>query len=184
MTVIPGQDWLGTPGIGDVNSTAKGSGARYNVGKPQVDLLPIGEVAYMLEETLDDECSTGTFNAVPALKALGKFQQTGFVVHVYEAMNAMGPARETLVECAQVFEYGKKKYAAWNWAKGMQWSVALACAVRHLLAMHNGEMIDPVEQNGSGLAHRGHVMCNLFMLSTFTKTYPEGNDLPIGVFDA
>ena len=183
MAEIPNQDWSGTPGIGDVNSTAKGSGARYNIGKPAVELLPISDVAKLLEEA-KGFCMQSGFDAVPALKCLGDFQNTGNVDHVYRAMIALGPQRDTLVECAQVFEYGKKKYAAWNWAKGMQWSVALACAVRHLLAMHDGELIDPIEKSGSGLPHRGHVMCNLFMLSTYTKNYKECNDLPIGLLDA
>ena len=108
-------------GIGDVNSTAKGSGARYNNGKPDLSLVPLW--------AFDD--------------------------------------------CARVFEYGKKKYAAWNWAKGMPWSVPLACALRHLGAIQRGEVDDPE----SNLPHLGHVMCNIVMLAHYAKYYPEGNDL-------
>lgn len=111
-----------TKGIGDVNSDAKGSGARYNGGKPDLSLIPL--------VTLEDE--------------------------------------------ARVWEYGKKKYAAWNWAKGMPWSVPLACALRHLSAWQRGEDTDPE----SGLPHLAHVACNIRMLTLYAKTYPEGDDRP------
>jgi len=118
-TPIPKQE-----GIGDVNSEAKGSGARFNSGKPDFSLIPL--------VTLEDE--------------------------------------------ARVWEYGKKKYAAWNWAKGMPWSVPFACAVRHLSAWQRGEDLDPE----SGLPHIAHVACNIRMLTLYSKTYPEGDDRPKG----
>lgn len=109
-------------GIGDVNSNAKGSGARFNAGKPDYSLIPM--------HTLEDE--------------------------------------------ARVWMYGAQKYAAWNWAKGMPWSVPFACAMRHLAAWQRGEDTDPE----SGLPHLAHVMCNLRMLTLYSKTYPEGDDRP------
>ena len=109
-------------GIGDVNSTAKGSGARYNTGKPDFSLIPLC--------TLEDE--------------------------------------------ARVWAYGEKKYAAWNWAKGMDWSVPFACVMRHLSKWQAGEEND----EESGLPHLAHAMCNLRMLTLYAKTYPEGDDRP------
>jgi len=111
-------------GIGDVNSEAKGSGARFNSGKPDFNLIPL--------VTLEDE--------------------------------------------ARVWEYGKKKYSAWNWVKGMPWSVPFACAMRHLSAWQRGEDLDPE----SGLPHIAHVACNLRMLALYSRTYPEGDDRPKG----
>lgn len=113
--------------IGDVNSDARGSGARYNDGKIALDLIP-------------------------------------------------GIALE---DCARVFDYGRKKYAAWNWAKGMQWMVPFGCLLRHMYAWARGEDNDPE----SGLPHLGHAMCNLVMLTTFARTYREGDDRPKGLFD-
>lgn len=113
--------------IGDVNSTARGSGARYNDGKVELDLIP-------------------------------------------------GLALE---DCARVFAYGRRKYAAWNWAKGMQWMVVFGCLLRHLYAWARGEDNDPE----SGLPHLGHAMCNLVMLSTFAHTYPDGDNRPKGLFE-
>jgi hypothetical protein len=109
-------------GIGDVNSDARGSGARYNAGKADLSLIPLC--------TLEDE--------------------------------------------AKVWMYGKQKYAAWNWAKGMDWSVPLACALRHIAAWQRGEELDAE----SGLPHLAHAMCNLRMLTLYAKTYPEGDDRP------
>jgi hypothetical protein len=108
--------------IGDVNSNARGSGARYNDGKPDFSLIPLC--------TLEDE--------------------------------------------AQVWMYGREKYAAWNWAKGMDWSVPLASILRHLAAFQRGQDTDPE----SGLPHLAHAMCNLRMLTLYSRTFPEGDDRP------
>ena len=109
-------------GIGDVQSAEKGSGARFNGGKPDYSLIPLA--------TMEDE--------------------------------------------ARVWMYGKQKYAAWNWAKGMPWSVPLACLMRHMAAWQRGEEVD----QESGLPHLAHAMCNLRMLTLYSKTYPEGDDRP------
>lgn len=108
--------------IGDVNSNEKGSGARYNSGKPDFSLLPMN--------TLEDE--------------------------------------------VRVWMYGAQKYASWNWAKGMPWSVPFACLMRHMSAWQRGEENDPE----SGLPHLAHAMCNLRMLALYAKTYQEGDDRP------
>lgn len=79
-----------------------------------------------------------------------------------------------LKPAADVFAYGANKYAAWNWAKGMPWSVPYACMMRHLEAWYRGEELDPE----SGLPHLGHVMCNLVMLTHYAEFYREGDDRP------
>lgn len=109
--------------IGDVNSDEKGSGARYNHGKPDYSLIPFA--------TLADE--------------------------------------------ARVWAYGKAKYSAWNWAKGMDWSVPFACMMRHMSAWQAGEEKD----QESGLPHLAHAMCNLRMLTLFAQNYPEGDTRPV-----
>jgi Domain of unknown function (DUF5664) len=110
--------------VGDVNSTEIGSGARYNDGKTQWDLMPLT----LLEEVV------------------------------------------------KVWEYGARKYAAWNWAKGMPWHVPYACAMRHLLAYWwKGERNDPE----SGYHHLAHAICNIMMLLHFEVHYPQGDDRPM-----
>lgn len=91
--------------------------------------------------------------------------------------NAGKPAFElvpllALEDCARVFGYGQQKYAPWNWAKGMPWSAPLGCLLRHLSAWQRGEDNDPE----SGLPHLGHAMANLVMLTTYARTYPQGDD--------
>lgn len=80
----------------------------------------------------------------------------------------------TLEDEARVWMYGEAKYKRFNWMKGMPWSVPLACAMRHLAAWQSGEDLDPE----SGQPHLAHVMCNIRMLTLYTKTYPEGDDRP------
>lgn len=109
-------------GIGDLSSSAKGTGARFNADKPDFSLLPL----------------------------------------------------VTLVDEVRVWMWGREKYAAWNWAKGMPWSAAFASCMRHLTAWQAGEDTDPE----SGLPHLAHAMCNLRMLTLYAETYREGDDRP------
>lgn len=160
--------------IGDITSDTKGSGARFNSGKPPLELIPLTCIAQQMRAL---HYTADTFAVLPAAEALhhlGRWQarQTGLV----EVLNALGAAGWE--ECARVFDYGRRKYKEWNWAKGMPWSVPLACAARHLLAMMRGEENDPE----SGLPHRGHVFCNIVMLMTFATTFVEGDDrAPVGL---
>lgn len=80
----------------------------------------------------------------------------------------------TLEGEARVWQYGARKYAQWNWAKGMPWSVPFACVMRHLAAFQRGEELDPE----SGEHHLDHVMCNVRMLRYYLTEYPEGDDRP------
>jgi hypothetical protein len=157
-------------GIGDVNSTAKGSGARYNTGKVPLDLIPLTLVARSFgygDDTVD------TTPAIRALHWLGRWQEDGDVEHLYRALRELG-LEGGWAECARVFDYGKRKYAEWNWAKGMQWTVPMACAARHLMSMIRG--VEKDEESGE--THRGHVFCNIVMLLTYHVVYPEGDDRP------
>lgn len=154
--------------IGDITSDTKGSGARFNSGKPPFELIPLECVAQHMRSV---QYTDDTFAVIPATEALhhlGRWQaRAGSLVEVLNALGFGG-----WEECAMVFDYGRRKYKAWNWAKGMAWSVPLACAARHLMAMLRGEENDPE----SGLPHRGHVFCNIVMLMVFATTFVEGDD--------
>jgi hypothetical protein len=112
-------------GVGDVDSTEKGSAARYNGGKPDYSLIPMW--------TLADE--------------------------------------------ARAWAYGETKYNAWNWTKGMLWSIPFACAHRHLAAWQAGEDID----KDSGQTHLALAMCNLRMLTFYATQYPQGDNRLKGI---
>lgn len=173
---------LTRPGIGDVTSIARGSGARFNTGKPAMELIPLNVIAaveayaefYGLRGTSNDVSrSAATF----ALSLLGDFQMRVADFHgdaLLHAAVVLDGDRQAWADCARVFEYGRQKYPAWNWSKGMPWSVPIGCAARHLLAMiTQGPLALDAE---SRLPHRGHVMCNLVMLLWFETHYPEGDD--------
>ena len=150
--------------VGDLSSDAAGTGARFNAGKPDYSLVPIKAMGETLVRRLPSS------PAARAVFLLGCYQTTRGVELLYAALDELG--LEGWEECARVFTYGKAKYAAWNWAKGMAWSVPLACTVRHLLDMLDGIALDPE----SGLPHRGHVFCNIAMLITYSVTYRDGDD--------
>lgn len=164
-------------GIGDINSQARGSGARYNTGKTPMQLLPLTLVAASYDLAIKRDEGDDIDCAIIALDYLGAWQERlisqGGVSYLFHSMNALG---DGWVECADGFQYGLKKYDEWNWCKGMTWSVPMACAARHLRAIIKGQVID----EESGLPHRGLVFCNLVMLATYElqQTYLEGDDRP------
>jgi hypothetical protein len=71
-------------------------------------------------------------------------------------------------------EIGAKKYAPWNWAKGMAWSIPIACILRHTAKYMRGEILD----KESGQSHMAHVIANALMLLHYENTFTEGDDRP------
>jgi len=164
--------------IGDVNSNARGSGARYNDGKPKLEYVPArvlerfyawkfeGWQHFMSDDVCRERCA-----ALNALTGLARFEE-GDVEGLYDALDALG--QQGLEQACAQFHFGAQKYAAWNWAKGMVWSVPGACIKRHALAIFHGESID----RESLVPHLGAIACNLVMLLHFVDHYPEGDDRP------
>lgn len=71
------------------------------------------------------------------------------------------PFQEVTDAYARVAEFGAKKYAAWNWSKGIA-RVQLCCSLlRHTFAYIRGEDRDPE----SGLMHTDHILWNAAALS-------------------
>lgn len=77
-----------------------------------------------------------------------------------------------LVPMVKVLEFGAKKYAPFNWQKGLSVSEILESMQRHLYAFQEGENIDPE----SGLEHIGHIQCNALFLAWMLQNKPELDD--------
>lgn len=67
----------------------------------------------------------------------------------------------SMMELAQVLDFGMKKYAKDNWKKLDNFEDRYyAAAMRHLLLWKSGEKTDPE----TGLSHLAHAFCNLHFL--------------------
>lgn len=80
--------------------------------------------------------------------------------------------RKALDGLAKVLTFGANKYSANNWRGGFNYSRLTAAAMRHLLAVMDGEDIDPE----SGLPHIDHLGCCWMFLSNMMKTRPDLDD--------
>lgn len=80
-----------------------------------------------------------------------------------------------LAGCARVFMGGQLKYASWNWAKGMEWSVCFDCLMRHLFKWWF--MREECDKE-SGEHHLDHAIANLLFLRHYHETYSRGDDRP------
>ena len=166
-------------GVGDVDSDAAGSGARYNGDKPDYSMMILED--YPLPPQTD-------INLREAWDCLARFQGTGdpddlnaAVESAYRHGRSRTPEDQFVLEPAvRVWEFGQRKYKRWNWVAGMAWSIPVACAARHLLAVfEKDEYLD----KESGQPHWAHFVCNIQMLQLFSRTYKEGNDLPYLIYN-
>lgn len=153
--------------VGDVNSESRGSGARYNDGKVDLTLLPT-EAWWQLAQARGLSSEEKTELAFLEEFWLG---DDGALQYLIENLS-----EDDLIAAAEVFAYGAQKYAAWNWAKGMEWSVPVGCYLRHMLHYDDGPQDYDRE---SGLLHRGHAVCNLLMLQHFLLVARDLDDRPV-----
>lgn len=77
-----------------------------------------------------------------------------------------------ITKIAEVMTFGKKKYTAHNWRKGIVYSRLLAALLRHVFSYLAGESID----NESGKSHLAHAGCCVMMLLEFETTRPDLDD--------
>lgn len=78
---------------------------------------------------------------------------------------------QPLIEISRVLGFGREKYKAWNWAKGMEWSRIVGSLHRHVLAWQEGEDVD----EESGLNHLAHAGCCILFLLAY-QIYGIGED--------
>lgn len=70
---------------------------------------------------------------------------------------------KAMEEEGKVWTFGAKKYAYWNWTKGIQYVRILSAILRHTMALMSGQDLDPE----SGLHHAAHIRCCAGMLIEF-----------------
>ena len=150
--------------VGDLNSDAKGSGARKNAGKAQLDLVPV----CFWRQVWADDLPAHLDNALMSLQDW----QEGDSVALFRYFANLKD--RDLYDATRVLEFGAAKYKAWNWAKGMPWSVPTGCILRHARAIVGGQYYD----DESHQPHMAHIVCNMMMLAYYLDAYPEGDDRP------
>jgi hypothetical protein len=77
-----------------------------------------------------------------------------------------------LFAVGRVLTFGKRKYAAHNWRKGIKLTRLLSACLRHLLAFIGGEDLDPE----TGECHLDHASCCLMFARELWQTNPDLDD--------
>lgn len=80
--------------------------------------------------------------------------------------------QSALIPMVRVLEYGKKKYSAFNWTKGLSITEVCESLKRHLDAFMEGEDMD----GESKLSHIGHIQCNALFLSWMMEHRSDMDD--------
>lgn len=91
--------------------------------------------------------------------------------HGKAAMDLIAP--ELLFAVADILEFGRVKYAARNWEKGMRWGRPFAACMRHMWAWWGGRL--PTTENflfgnldaETGRSHLWHAACCLMFLIAY-----------------
>jgi hypothetical protein len=176
--------------VGDPNSAARGSGARKSSGKPEWYMIPWWVVTPLLTRLVRQSPIRGPNEAAVVvqdiLEDMARWQRgendrleeaalAALVLLSYE--EALGtPTLRGLIPVVRVLEFGAKKYAPGNWARGMPWSVCFTSAMSHLTKLIAG--MDKDEE--SGLSHIAHFACNVLFLLAYRDVFPEGDDRFLG----
>ena len=153
-----------TMNVGDIHSLEAGSAARANKNKLPLDLVP---VSFWLNQWKDED--TMNLEMFDMLEAVDAWQK-GNDEYLLEWLSET----QDMAQALPVLEFGAKKYAMWNWAKGMPYSVSLGSLLRHSQAIINGAVVD----KESGEDHWSHILCNIMFLCYHTKYFPALDDRP------
>ena len=85
---------------------------------------------------------------------------------------------EATEQIVEILDFGQKKYAAWNWAKGISYSRVFSATMRHLWAWYRGEENDP-ETSKSHLAHAAACIVFLLYFTKYRESYKDFDDRKI-----
>lgn len=102
---------------------------------------------------------------------------TNIGLHLDEGKSQVdGIDPQFMLAVGEILEYGARKYAKYNWTKGIDYSRIYGSLVRHMLRWYAGEDIDPE----SGKPHLWHAACNLAFLISYTarEGYEDFDDRP------
>lgn len=170
--------------IGSLESQEKGSAARKNAGKPVWSYMPLRQISGLMLRLKEDKAPIDLYQLTDLL---GKFQSRGTLLTAFDVLEygtryfmqvTNSNFDQAMQHVIKVWEIGERKYAKFNWMKGMPWSEPINSAQRHVMHMFNGEYID----QDSGEHHAAHFICNAMMMVHYVAHYPEGNDLPVQWF--
>lgn len=95
--------------VGDLNSNERGTGARFNDGKPELDLIPLRILAEHAAGKL--QMSSLQLRCVHAMYHIADYQEGADTDSLMLAIEALDDDDFALEECAQVFSYGRDKYS-------------------------------------------------------------------------
>lgn len=137
-------------------------------GKGRLDLLPLYEVADLIED-IDGENSI-----TDILRYIETFQRGGSLPLIHYAIVefvkiAYGDLETALIEVGHRYEEGGIAYGDRNWEKGVPLHVYVSSAIRHLLKW---------KRRDNDEDHAGAFMWNMLNLIYTFKNIPEVNDLP------
>lgn len=79
---------------------------------------------------------------------------------------------DALAPMVRVLQFGSKKYAPYNWQKGLSVVECVESLLRHTFAFLDGEDLDP-ESNEE---HIGHIQANILFISWLLENKPEFDD--------
>lgn len=172
--------------VGDLNSAARGTGARKSSGKPDWSQIPWWVIRPIFLAWKDKDVGKSEPGLLQVIDLMASWQRGDdraldhaaalLLENVHyrkrpPGVSANFPVR-ALESTVRVLEFGAKKYAKGNWAKGMPWSVCFTCTMSHLSKAFQGEEND----EESGLPHTAHAMCNMLFLLGYRDLFPEGDD--------
>jgi hypothetical protein len=123
----------------------------------------------------------GTVNCPKCVDEYSEYAQTVHEpttgLHLDEGKSQVdGIDPQFMLAVGEILEYGAKKYAKYNWTRGIHYTRIYGSLVRHMLRWYAGEDIDPE----SGKPHLWHAACNLMFLISYTgqDKYAEFDDRP------
>lgn len=175
------------------------SALRYTAGKPEFQLLEPYAMGELMDAKLTSESPNDNIETLKVYLHLFELchdfdsynvKLIAKVAH-YALLELAGSDKEehyndAIRELVKVFTFGKEKYAAWNFLKGMDWSKCIGSLKRHLDAYEQGKMLDYDSdcedckkgscKNHSNLHHLAHVAWNALCLTSYYKYAPQFDD--------